>query len=216
MVCALSKKEPCLRENRQSLNKVESAISIIRNILVWYLLLAVPLIAQNQDGRRKPPALASPAEVKKTVDAIVGSWSGEMTARVPGAPVESFNWKMDCKAIAVGAGASCTNSGKASIGFMAESCLLAFDPESKSVHYMCVTSMGEVHDHKGTWKDAQTIEFEPLKAGMMGQLVTETNRWYFPDPNTIDKTSEVALADGSSMSFEFKGKRTRSVLLKVN
>jgi hypothetical protein len=98
---------------------------------------------------------------------------------------------------------------------MAESCLLAYDPEGKAVHYMCVTSMGEVHDHKGAWKDANTIEFEPLRAGMMGQLVTETNRWYFPDANTIDKTSEVTLADGSSMNFEFKAKRNRGVLLKV-
>jgi len=74
--------------------------------------------------------------------------------------------------------------------------------------------LGEVHDHKGKWTDGQTIEFEPLRAGMMGQLVTETNRWYFPDANTIDKTSAVTLADGSSLNFEFKGKRNR-ILLKV-
>lgn len=72
---------------------------------------------------------------------------------------------------------------------------------------MCVTSMGEVHDHKGKWTDAKTIEFEPLRAGMMGQLVTETNRWYFPDTNTIDKTSVVTMADGTAMNFEFKGTR---------
>jgi hypothetical protein len=30
--------------------------------------------------------------------------------------------------------------------------------------------------------------------------------WYFPDANTIEKTL-VTLADGSSMTFEFKGKR---------
>jgi hypothetical protein len=37
--------------------------------------------------------------------------------------------------------------------------------------------------------------------------VTETNRWYFADANTIDKTSVVTMPDGSSMNFEFKGKR---------
>jgi hypothetical protein len=42
----------------------------------------------------------------------------------------------------------------------------------------------------------------------MGQPITETLRWYFPDANTIDKTSEVKMADGSIMKFEFKGKRT--------
>lgn len=187
---------------------------MIRNILVWLVMLAAPVIAQKQDGRQKPPATPYPPEVKKTVDAITGSWSGQMTAHVPGAPVESFTWKMNCKGIALGSGALCTNTGKASIGLMAESCLLAYDPEGKAVHYMCVTSMGEVHDHKGKWTDGQTIEFEPLRAGMMGQLVTETNRWYFPDANTIDKTSAVTLADGSSLNFEFKGKRNR-ILLKV-
>ena len=183
---------------------------MIRNILVWLVMLALPVIAQKQADRQKPPAAPSTPEVKKTVDAITGNWSGQMTARVPGTPVESFTWKMNCTSVAQGAGASCTNTGKASIGLMSESCLLAYDPEAKAVHYMCVTSMGEVHDHKGKWTDGQTIEFEPLLAGMMGQLVTETNRWYFPDANTIDKTSAVTLADGSSMNFEFKGRRNRS------
>ena len=138
-----------------------------------------------------------------------------MIAKVAAYPAETFDWKMDCKVVARGAGALCTNTGKASIGEMAESCLLAYDPEGKAVHYMCVTSMGEVHDHKGKWIDSKTIEFEPLRAGMMGQLVTETNRWYFPDAGTIDKTSEVKLADGSSMNFEFKGTRQKN-LVNVN
>jgi len=42
---------------------------------------------------------------------------------------------------------------------------------------------------------------------MMGQVIIETLRWYFPNPNTIDKKSEVKLPDGSSMNFVFKGKR---------
>jgi len=132
-----------------------------------------------------------------------------MIAKVGAYPPEAFDWKMDCKPIARGAGAACTNTGKASIGEMAESCLLAYDAEGKAVHYMCVTSMGEVHDHKGKWIDDKTIEFEPLLAGMMGQLVTETNRWYFPDANTIDKTSIVRWPDGKTMNFEFKGKRQK-------
>src|SRR6266851_6473239 len=59
--------------------------------------------------------------------------------------------------------------------------------------------------HKGHWKDDKTIEFEPLQAGMMGQLITEIIRWYFPDANTIAKTSMVTMPDGNSMSFEFNG-----------
>jgi hypothetical protein len=114
---------------------------------------------------------------------------------------------MDCKPVALNAGVLCTNGGKAAFGEMAESCLLAFDPEGKAVHYMCVTSMGEVHDHKGKWTDLKTITFEPLQAGMMGQKVTETLEWHFADDETIDKTSEVKWPDGTVMQFHFKGKR---------
>src|SRR5258705_13662082 len=79
----------------------------------------------------KPGQPPSPPEVKRTVAAIAGRWSGQMTAKVPGFPAEAFPWTMDCGVVAQGAGASCSNQGKASIGQMAESCLLAYDPESK-------------------------------------------------------------------------------------
>jgi hypothetical protein len=178
----------------------------MRIVVGVVLLLCVSTQGQKNEANN-PKQSVPPPEVKRTVDAITGTWSGKMTAKVPGFASEAFEWAMDCKPVALGAGASCTNTGKASIGSMAESCLLAYDPQGKSVHYMCVTSMGEVHDHRGQWKDDKTIEFEPLRAGMMGKLVTETNRWYFPDANTIDKTSIVTLSDGSSMNFEFNGKR---------
>ena len=158
-------------------------------------------------ARGQPPRQTNPPEVKKTTDAILGKWAGQMTAKIPGAPPETFAWTMDCKPVAFSAGASCSNEGKASIGPMSESCLLAYDPEGKAVHYMCVTSMGEIHDHKGRWTDDKTIEFEPLRGGMTGKLVTETNRWFFPEPGTLSKTSVVTMPDGTSMTFEFKGKR---------
>jgi hypothetical protein len=45
----------------------------------------------------------------------MGNWSGKITATVPGFPPEAFDWAMDCKPVALGAGASCTNIGKASM-----------------------------------------------------------------------------------------------------
>jgi hypothetical protein len=47
---------------------------MIRSVFVGLLMLAVPVIAQKQDSRRKPQAAVPPPEVKKTVDAITGSW----------------------------------------------------------------------------------------------------------------------------------------------
>jgi len=172
--------------------------------VLFVFLFTVAALGQKPDAAPSRPPVP---EIAKTVRAIQGTWRGKMTANVPGSPPAMFDWTMDCKAVALGAGASCTNSGQASIGLIAESCLLAFDPEGRAVHYMCVTSMGEVHDHKGQWKDNQTIQFEPLRAGMMGQTITETLLWLFPDGETIDKKSEVELADGSLMRFEFKGRR---------
>jgi hypothetical protein len=180
-----------------------------KKLFLTLILLVAPVLGQKPaDKAGAPPSKVLP-EVVNTVDAIKGGWTGVMIATVPGYPSETFDWRMDCKVVARGAGAACTNTGKASIGEMAESCLLAYDPEGRAVHYMCVTSMGEVHDHKGKWIDGKTIEFEPLRAGLMGRLVTETNRWYFPEAGTIDKTSEVKSADGSTMKFEFKGTRQK-------
>src|SRR5215510_6426194 len=176
-------------------------------LIITILLVVLPATFDKQSTQVKPPIINSQPEIRRTVDAITGVWKGQMTANIPGTPPGSIDWTMDCKPVALNAGALCTNSGKASFGEMAESCLLAFDPEGKTVHYMCVTSMGEVHDHKGHWKDGQTIEFEPLRAGMMGQTITETLVWSFPDAGTIDKVSEVKLSDGSLMRFEFKGRR---------
>jgi hypothetical protein len=93
-------------------------------------------------------------EVKQTVDAFLGEWSGQMTAVVPGSGSETFPWMMECRSAALGSGAVCTSEGRASIGQMAQSCIIAYSPEEKMVHYMCVTSMGEIHDHKGQWKAA--------------------------------------------------------------
>lgn len=175
-------------------------------------LIAFSTAAGNNVAQVRPPEPLARLEVNRIVEAMNGIWTGKMTANVPGAPVESFDWKMNCQIVAKGAGLSCINTGKASIGSMAESCLLAYDPDGKSIHYMCVTSMGEVHDHRGRWVDPKTIEFEPLRAGMMGQPIVETLKWRFVDADTIDKTSEVTLANGSVMKFEFMGKRLRGLV----
>jgi hypothetical protein len=97
--------------------------------------------------------------------------------------------------------------GRPSIGALEQACLVAYDPAGRAVHYMCVTSMGEVHDHKGLWSDDATLAFEPLVGGLEGRTMTETITWRFPDPRTMQTRSVVTLADGSVMSFEFEGRR---------
>jgi hypothetical protein len=74
---------------------------------------------------------------------------------------------------------------------------------------MCITSMGEVHDHRGRWKGKASVEFEPLVGGLQGRPMTETIIWTFADPGNITMRSVVSLQDmtATSMSFEFTGTR---------
>jgi hypothetical protein len=132
-----------------------------------FVILVLPLNAP-QKSPAAPPSPPSPPEVQKTADALVGEWSGRMTAIVPGAEPESFPWSMSCRLAALGRGASSTTQGRASIGLLAQDCLLAYAPDDRVVHYMCVTSMGEIHDHKGHWTDDNTIDFEPLAGDFHG------------------------------------------------
>jgi hypothetical protein len=77
-------------------------------------------------GEAPPGAASQPSpEIEKTVDAVVGKWSGSMTATIPGFPPETFPWRVECMPVALGSGAACTMTGKAPIGEMAQACLVA-------------------------------------------------------------------------------------------
>jgi hypothetical protein len=178
--------------------------TVLRYVFVSLVVVSSVAVA---DEKNAGPPKQQPPEVKQTVNAVLGKWSGKMTAVLPGEEDEKFIWTVTCETAALGAGASCVQEGKASIGKLAESCLIAYDASSKSVHKMCVGSMGEVHDHKGYWKDKMTIEFEPLHGTMQGHPIVETVSMKFPDPRTMINTSVVVLSDGRKMSFEFTGKR---------
>lgn len=154
-----------------------------------------------------PPMPPPPPEVRRTVEAIIGEWTGAMTATVPGSGAESFAWRVVCREAALGRGAECTMEGNPSIGPLSQSCLVAYEPTHAAVHYMCVTSMGEVHDHRGKWVGDDAVEFEPLQDSMMGKPIVENVSWRFPDPKTLETTSVVEMTDGSRMTFVFTGSR---------
>ena len=74
------------------------------------VLVAVPVLGQKQAGQVTPHRPASPPEVAKTVEAINGTWLGKMNVNIPGFPTEAFDWTMNCRVVAQGAGASCTTT----------------------------------------------------------------------------------------------------------
>jgi hypothetical protein len=157
----------------------------------------------------QPPQPSPPPEVRKTVEAMAGEWTGEMTADISGSPPETFPWPMSCRSVALGMGAACTMEGKASIGPLAQTCLVAYAADTRALHLMCVTSMGEVHDHAGRWTDEKTVEFETLRGELLGQAMTETIRWRFPDATRFESESVVAMANGPTMRFRYTARRAR-------
>ena len=154
-----------------------------------------------------PTQSAPPPEVSKTAGAVNGRWVGSMTARLPGLEPDHFPWEMTCSSAALGFGASCPMKGTASIGPVEEACLLAYDPEGKAIHFMCVTSMSEVHDHKGQWPGDRRINFEPYRISISGHPATEDVTFEFPSPDRIQTTSVITAENGSRMTFEFSGSR---------
>ena len=173
-------------------------------LLAFAIAIAITCLAQAPQPPAPPP---SPPQVKKTVDAVSSRWTGQMTAALPGLKPESFPWEMTCNPTALGAGAACFMKGTASIGAIEEACLFAYDPDGKSVHFMCVTSMGEVHDHKGQWISNHEIRFDPYPTSWDGKPATEDVSIRFPDSQRIQTSSVITKHDGSKMTFEFLGAR---------
>jgi len=166
------------------------------------MMLTLPCAAQTQQDAAPP---VPPPQVRQTVEAVSGQWVGSMTATLPGSKPEAFPWEMICQPAARGSGASCSRKGLASIGTSEEACLLAYDPEGKAVHFMCVTSMGEAHDHKGQWRGDHGIFFDPYKTSWEGQIVDVT--FNFPAADRIQTSSVITTEKGSRMKFEFFGTR---------
>src|SRR6516162_5277430 len=171
------------------------------------LMLAVLAITAGAQAPPPPSPPPPPPQVKQTVEAVSGRWVGQMTAALPGLKPESFPWEMVCRPAALGAGATCAMKGIASIGTIEEACLFAYDPAGKAVHFMCVTSMGEVHDHQGQWSADHEIQFEPYPASWNGKPASEDVRFDFPDSKHIKTSSVITTQDGSKMTFEFHGSR---------
>ena len=167
-------------------------------------IFAITCLGQAPQPPGQPP---SPPQVKRTVDAVSGRWAGQMTATLPGSKPESFPWEMTCNPAALGAGAGCSMKGIASIGAIEEACLFAYDPDGKAVHFMCVTSMGEVHDHKGQWISDREMLFEPYPTPWDGKPATEDVDIRFPDSRHIQTSSVITKQNGSKMVFEFHGAR---------
>jgi hypothetical protein len=156
---------------------------------------------------------AAPPEVAKTVDAFVGKWAFDatFTEGAGGTPAKA-KMKMECKKIALGQAADCSYATKLPDGSPLEGeAMVAYDRERKEVHFMAMTSQGEVHDHRCRWKElggGDALSCEPLSASVAGQPLKEALDFgWTAGGKTMTFKSVSTMKDGKILTFEGTGKR---------
>ncbi len=157
--------------------------------LSWIICLLVTLTVTAAEEAKPGAMPLPPLEVKKTVDALAGKWEANMTLTMPGQAPVKFKGTWDCKKIAAGTAVDCSMSAEVpGWGLMEETDLMGYDPETKSVRMMTWNNMGEIHDHRGAWKDDKTIELthsataggKPVEERfMMSFMGPKEMRWKF-------------------------------------
>ena len=148
-----------------------------------------------------------PPEVKKTVDAFAGKWAFDGVLAFEGKQVKG-KLAIDCKRIALGKAVSCSMKGKFP-GFPDEDdgILIGYDIGGKAVHFMAMTSGGEVHDHACQWKDEKTLDCGSLAyTAVDGTPATEELVFTWTDAKT--STFKATITVGAArVAFEGSGKR---------
>jgi hypothetical protein len=155
-----------------------------------------------------PAAKAAPApEVKKTVDAFVSIRPQEIEMTAPGMdkPITT-KFNMSCKKASGGRAAACTAKMKGPQGPWEGSFLASYDEGTKTVHFMGVTSDGEVHDHVCRWTDDKTVTCDPLKYTTVdGAQAYEDLKMTFDGKNSGFHVVQT-LPDGGKLTMRTKTK----------
>src|SRR3954464_4035364 len=101
-------------------------------MVLGLISLGVSVSAWAADPPTPPPA----PEIKKTVDAFVGTWNLKSSLTLPGgaAPIK-FDEKIDCKKAVMGRAALCVDTYTVpGMGAMEYDFLVGWDVEGKAVH----------------------------------------------------------------------------------
>lgn len=174
-------------------------------------ILCVPAVAFADAP--KPPG-----EVAEVVAAFKGTWTfdAKITGnKMPGMdkPVAAKT-TFTCKAVAGDTAVACEAKAKTAMGPYDGSFLIAFDPYSKDVHFMGVTSKYEVSDHKCVLDHGMAGKFgiscQAVKhgSGAGGDEVTNEISISFHDQGkTADFRSVTTLKNGATLTYEGTGKR---------
>ncbi len=178
---------------------------------VCSVLLFPALALAGEKAAANAPEKPPPApEVRKTVDAFAGStpFSCELTGPGMDKPVK-FKMAFNCKKTALGRGVQCAASApKTSMGPWQGHFMVAYDEGGKAVHFMGVTSEGEVHDHVCQWKEDKTMTCDPLKYAVPGGGVATEDLTMGWSGRKMTFASTTSMPDGSKLVFNGSGTRS--------
>lgn len=95
----------------------------------------------------------------KALQRWVGSWDSRYTVTFADGNVRAGTMSVIAEPIAKGQGVWMRAKGSVvGIGPWEADALWGYDTEPGRVHWFAVSSMGEVHDHSGAWRDANTLD----------------------------------------------------------
>ena len=172
-----------------------------------HLALAALFLSMTAGADEKAPP--PDPNIKKTVDALAGSWVMSGVFTLPdGKKVDVKGETFDCKRVAGGTAVSCTDKlNIPGMGISDGIALIAWDGEIKKVHVVGADSLGLFHDHTCVWKDDKTLTCDPLESSVGGNAATVDFTATFSDAKNVSMTETFTMKDGSKWGYDGKGKR---------
>jgi len=157
---------------------------------------AAPALADS-----KQPAPPQVPEQAARLQRLVGTWKGTATITM-GKDVVKATARMQCERAAGGLGIRCTDRFDIpGMGVYEESDIMGYDPGDRLVHWFSVTSMGETHDHKGSW-DGDTLVLQHTGPSPDGKLYSERIAMTVSG-KSIKGTSVCTVGNAVDSTFEF-------------
>jgi hypothetical protein len=136
--------------------------------------------------------------VKKTVAAFAGHWAFRGSVTESGSTsAAALTAVMDCKPAVSSAAVACSLSAQVADTPVAAAMLIGFNAADRRVYWMEISSTGEYHAHRGSWR-GDTVEFEPLVTQAEHGSSMETLQVAFPSKGTLQLRSTTTTTDGSS------------------
>ena len=163
------------------------------------------LLVASGAARAEESAPAPAPEVARTSEAFNGRFTVDGTLAMGTAPASKVKVTVACRKVARGRASSCTLAAKTPMGPMEGAMLVGYNALDKAVHFMSMTSDGEVHDHVCRWQ-GNALGCDRLKGNMGALAVTEDLSFRF-EGSTMSFQSLTILPDGTRMAFAGTGRK---------